>query len=315
MLPSPLQAASDLRTLEEVKRAEAAGGWRGLLAAAQQHRTLLLGGLVLAALGGYILHQQGVFAAAAAAAQAAAAEAARLWAVAAELFQCVPAWERGGGAAGQLRQAAAALLVCRSSAGSRHRAAPALPQPPPAPPAPPRPGPAPCPPPPCLPRRSKLPLPHIHIHDSEKGLLETIWLLLASVIAVPLICKIPGGSPVLGFLAGGAFIGPYALGIIQVRPQACALCVLGCVAVRLTRARSGAVRRGACQPWHPAIPPTPTPTVHHLSRALQDVESIRHLAELGVVFLLFNIGLELSFDRLRSMGKFVFGMGTLQVGP
>lgn len=31
------------------------------------------------------------------------------------------------------------------------------------------------------------------------------------------------------------------------------------------------------------------------------------------VFLLFNIGLELSFDRLRSMGKFVFGMGTLQV--
>ena len=31
------------------------------------------------------------------------------------------------------------------------------------------------------------------------------------------------------------------------------------------------------------------------------------------MFLLFNIGLELSFDRLRSMGKFVFGMGTLQV--
>lgn len=47
---------------------------------------------------------------------------------------------------------------------------------------------------------------------------------------------------------------------------------------------------------------------------IQDVESIRHLAELGVVFLLFNIGLELSFDRLRSMGKFVFGMGTAQVG-
>lgn len=46
---------------------------------------------------------------------------------------------------------------------------------------------------------------------------------------------------------------------------------------------------------------------------IQDVESIRHLAELGVVFLLFNIGLELSFDRLRSMGKFVFGMGTAQV--
>jgi hypothetical protein len=46
---------------------------------------------------------------------------------------------------------------------------------------------------------------------------------------------------------------------------------------------------------------------------IQDVESIRHLAELGVVFLLFNIGLELSFDRLRSMQKYVFGMGTAQV--
>lgn len=104
---------------------------------------------------------------------------------------------------------------------------------------------------------SKLPLPHVH--ESEQGIMETIWLLLASVITVPLVCKIPGGSPVLGFLAGGALIGPYALGIIQ------------------------------------------------------DVESIRHLAELGVVFLLFNIGLELSFDRLRSMQKFVFGMGSAQV--
>ena len=47
---------------------------------------------------------------------------------------------------------------------------------------------------------------------------------------------------------------------------------------------------------------------------IQDVESIRHLAELGVVFLLFNIGLELSFDRLRSMQKFVFGMGSAQAG-
>ena len=39
---------------------------------------------------------------------------------------------------------------------------------------------------------------------------------------------------------------------------------------------------------------------------------MRHLAELGVVFLLFNIGLELSLDRLRSMQKFVFGLGSAQ---
>ena len=30
------------------------------------------------------------------------------------------------------------------------------------------------------------------------------------------------------------------------------------------------------------------------------------------MFLLFNIGLELSFDRLARMGKMVFGMGTAQ---
>lgn len=103
----------------------------------------------------------------------------------------------------------------------------------------------------------KLPLPEIPM--GEHALMETVWLLLTSVIMVPLICKLPGGSAVLGFLAGGALIGPHALGIIQ------------------------------------------------------DVEGVRHLAELGVVFLLFNIGLELSLERLQSMQKYVFGMGTTQV--
>lgn len=36
-------------------------------------------------------------------------------------------------------------------------------------------------------------------------------------------------------------------------------------------------------------------------------------AEFGVVFLLFAIGLELSFERLRAMQKYVFGLGLLQV--
>ena len=52
----------------------------------------------------------------------------------------------------------------------------------------------------------------------------------------------------------------------------------------------------------------------HALGIIQDVEGVRHLAELGVVFLLFNIGLELSLERLRSMQKYVFGMGTSQVG-
>ena len=51
----------------------------------------------------------------------------------------------------------------------------------------------------------------------------------------------------------------------------------------------------------------------HCLGIIQDVEGVRHLAELGVVFLLFNIGLELSLERLRSMQKYVFGMGTAQV--
>ena len=36
-------------------------------------------------------------------------------------------------------------------------------------------------------------------------------------------------------------------------------------------------------------------------------------AELGVVFLLFVIGLELSVERLRTMRRLVFGLGSLQV--
>ena len=45
---------------------------------------------------------------------------------------------------------------------------------------------------------SALPLPDIP--HGEEGLYESIWLLLTSVITVPLVCKLPGGSPVLGFL-------------------------------------------------------------------------------------------------------------------
>lgn len=106
----------------------------------------------------------------------------------------------------------------------------------------------------------KVQLSKIHIHGPEVALLEAIALLATSIICVPLVVsKIPGGNPVLGYLLGGALVGPYALGIVQ------------------------------------------------------DVNNIKHLAEMGVVFLLFNIGLELSIDRLASMAKYVFGMGSLQV--
>lgn len=44
-----------------------------------------------------------------------------------------------------------------------------------------------------------------------------------------------------------------------------------------------------------------------------DAKNIGGIAELGVVFLLFLIGLELSYDRLLSMRRLVFGLGGLQV--
>jgi CPA2 family monovalent cation:H+ antiporter-2 len=42
-------------------------------------------------------------------------------------------------------------------------------------------------------------------------------------------------------------------------------------------------------------------------------EETNALAELGVVFLLFMIGIELSFERLMTLKRYVFGLGGLQV--
>ncbi|KAL3604088.1 hypothetical protein D5086_004947 [Populus alba] len=108
------------------------------------------------------------------------------------------------------------------------------------------------------PLRDMSPVP-VDMNEEEASLFDVLWLLLASVIFVPLFQKIPGGSPVLGYLAAGILIGPYGLSIIRH--------VLGTKAI----------------------------------------------AEFGVVFLLFNIGLELSVERLSSMKKYVFGLGSAQV--
>ncbi len=43
-------------------------------------------------------------------------------------------------------------------------------------------------------------------------------------------------------------------------------------------------------------------------------EGMQHLAEFGVVFLMFVIGLEFNLPKLRSMRKMVFGLGLSQVG-
>ncbi|XP_002987899.2 K(+) efflux antiporter 2, chloroplastic [Selaginella moellendorffii] len=97
------------------------------------------------------------------------------------------------------------------------------------------------------------------VNEEEASLFDVLWLLLASVVFVPVFQKIPGGSPVLGYLAAGVLIGPHSLHIIR------------------------------------------------------NVHGTKAIAEFGVVFLLFNIGLELSVERLSSMRKYVFGFGSSQV--
>jgi CPA2 family monovalent cation:H+ antiporter-2 len=52
----------------------------------------------------------------------------------------------------------------------------------------------------------------------------------------------------------------------------------------------------------------------HALGLVPDTEQTRYLAEFGVVFLMFSIGLEFSLPRLRSMRRIVFGLGGAQVG-
>jgi CPA2 family monovalent cation:H+ antiporter-2 len=44
-----------------------------------------------------------------------------------------------------------------------------------------------------------------------------------------------------------------------------------------------------------------------------DAHNVAGIAELGVVFLLFLIGMELSYERLMAMRRLVFGLGSLQI--
>jgi len=51
----------------------------------------------------------------------------------------------------------------------------------------------------------------------------------------------------------------------------------------------------------------------HAAGLVADTEAVRHLAEFGVVFLMFSIGLEFSLPKLHAMGRAVFGLGLSQV--
>jgi len=89
--------------------------------------------------------------------------------------------------------------------------------------------------------------------------LQEILILLSAAVIVVASFRMLGLSPILGYLAAGAAIGPFGLKVVQ------------------------------------------------------DVHQTSAIAEFGVVFLLFVIGLELSFERLKAMRKLIFGFGSLQV--
>jgi len=76
--------------------------------------------------------------------------------------------------------------------------------------------------------------------------------------------------------------------------------VFGFLVVGLAIGPHGVARFADVLPW-----------LHYIS--ITDLEGVRPLAELGVVFLLFMIGLELSLSRLWSMRRRVFGLGGVQV--
>lgn len=89
--------------------------------------------------------------------------------------------------------------------------------------------------------------------------LELVMILLATAVAVVVICRWLSLPAMLGYLLVGISIGPFGLG------------------------------------WLP------------------DNQQTRYLAEFGVVFLMFSIGLEFSLQKLLAMRRLVFGLGSAQV--
>lgn len=89
--------------------------------------------------------------------------------------------------------------------------------------------------------------------------LRDIIVLLSASVAIIIVFKQLGLSPVLGYLVAGTAIGPFGFGV------------------------------------------------------LTSTETTKSIAELGIVFLLFAVGLELTLSKLVEMKKYILGFGGLQV--
>ena len=47
---------------------------------------------------------------------------------------------------------------------------------------------------------------------------------------------------------------------------------------------------------------------------VDDIDLVNQAADIGVVLLLFTIGIEFSLEKLRSLASLIFGGGAIQVG-
>ena len=107
-------------------------------------------------------------------------------------------------------------------------------------------------------------------HHAFPFLSEILLFLTLAGILIPLLQRLRINQ-VLGFLAVGAMLGPFGLGLMADQV-----------------------------PWLAYL-------------TFPRVEGVTVLAELGVLFLMFMIGLELSAARLWSLRRWVFGAGSAQV--
>jgi CPA2 family monovalent cation:H+ antiporter-2 len=99
---------------------------------------------------------------------------------------------------------------------------------------------------------------------------ETLIVLGTAGLIIPAMQRLRI-SPIVGYLAAGAILGPFGLGTLV-----------------------------ANHPWLQMV-------------TISDNAGLSAIAELGIVFLMFIIGLELSFQRLFTLRKLVFGLGSLQL--
>lgn len=107
-------------------------------------------------------------------------------------------------------------------------------------------------------------------HHAFPFLREILLFLTLAGILIPLLQRLRINQ-VLGFLAVGALLGPFGLGLMASE-----------------------------MPWLAYL-------------TFPRVEGVTALAELGVLFLMFMIGLELSAARLWALRRWVFGAGSAQV--